>query len=230
MLFPLDRLCHDFAVEIEAPAARVWAVLTDFGVVKAAAVAEAETPPPAALDDPPLVLADPPELGADRPWRPLGKVLLDQGVLTEDQLGELAKADRQPALALTDTDNMFGALEFSDKMAGYGIQPIVGCALAIDFGDTDHGPRNGNVQPERTRIAADDPQAKRVKRRDRDYLREPGHDARHERGTERAVASDADREHAGAVGVVDEEVLALRAHVEAGKLSVELGTVDGAAH
>ena len=32
---------------------------------------------------------------------------------------------------------MFGALEFSDKMAGYGIQPIVGCELAIDFGDQD---------------------------------------------------------------------------------------------
>jgi hypothetical protein len=32
---------------------------------------------------------------------------------------------------------MFGALEFSDKMAGYGIQPIVGCALAVDFGDQD---------------------------------------------------------------------------------------------
>ena len=42
---------------------------------------------------------------------------------------------RQPALALTDTDNMFGALEFSDKMAGYGIQPIVGCELAVDFGE-----------------------------------------------------------------------------------------------
>src|SRR5262249_18266530 len=42
-----------------------------------------------------------------------------------------------PALALTDTDNMFGALEFSEKMAGSGIQPIVGCALAIDFGDQD---------------------------------------------------------------------------------------------
>ncbi len=47
---------------------------------------------------------------------------------------------------------MFGALEFSEKLAGYGIQPIVGCALAVDFGDTDHGPRNGNAQPERTRI------------------------------------------------------------------------------
>ena len=75
-----------------------------------------------------------------------------EGALPIARLAELAKADRQPALALTDTDNMFGALEFSEKLAGYGIQPIVGCALAIDFGDTDHGPRNGNVQPERTRI------------------------------------------------------------------------------
>ena len=58
-----------------------------------------------------------------------------EGALTIARLAELAKADRQPALALTDTDNMFGALEFSEKMAGYGIQPIIGCALAVDFGD-----------------------------------------------------------------------------------------------
>ena len=75
-----------------------------------------------------------------------------EGALTIARLAELAKADHQPALALTDTDNMFGALEFSEKLSGYGIQPIVGCALAIDFGDSDHGPRNGNAEPERTRI------------------------------------------------------------------------------
>src|SRR6186997_201458 len=75
-----------------------------------------------------------------------------EGALTISRLAELAKADRQPALALTDTDNMFGALEFSEKMSGYGIQPIIGCALAVDFGDTDHGPRNPNAQPERARI------------------------------------------------------------------------------
>ena len=60
-----------------------------------------------------------------------------KGSIKIQKLGELAKADRQPALALTDTDNMFGALEFSDKMAGYGIQPIIGCELAVDFGDQD---------------------------------------------------------------------------------------------
>jgi DNA polymerase III subunit alpha len=75
-----------------------------------------------------------------------------EGALTIGRLAELAKADRQPALALTDTDNMFGVLEFSEKLSGYGIQPIVGCALALDFGDTDHGSRNGNAQPERSRI------------------------------------------------------------------------------
>src|SRR6476659_5151716 len=64
-----------------------------------------------------------------------------EGALVISKLAEFAKADRQPALALTDTDNMFGALEFSEKLAGYGIQPIIGCALALDFGDEPRDPR-----------------------------------------------------------------------------------------
>jgi DNA polymerase-3 subunit alpha len=64
-----------------------------------------------------------------------------EGALTIGKLAEHAKADQQPALALTDTDNMFGALEFSDKMASAGVQPIVGCALAVDFGDETRDPR-----------------------------------------------------------------------------------------
>src|SRR4051794_41912493 len=66
-----------------------------------------------------------------------------EGALPIARLAELAKADRQPALALTDTDNMFGALEFSEKMTASGIQPIVGCALAVDFGDQEAGARAG---------------------------------------------------------------------------------------
>src|ERR1700732_2823519 len=65
-----------------------------------------------------------------------------KGSIKIQKLADVAKADRQPALALTDTDNMFGALEFSDKVAGYGIQPIVGCELAVDFGDQDPNARN----------------------------------------------------------------------------------------
>ena len=66
-----------------------------------------------------------------------------EGALPIAKLAELAKADHLPALALTDTDNMFGALEFSDKMAGSGIQPIIGCALSIDCGDQENQMRPG---------------------------------------------------------------------------------------
>src|SRR6201988_2599823 len=65
-----------------------------------------------------------------------------KGSIKIAKLGELAKADRQPALAMTDTDNMFGALELSDKMAGCATQPIVGCELSVDFGDQDPRARN----------------------------------------------------------------------------------------
>src|SRR4051794_11696902 len=77
-----------------------------------------------------------------------------KGSIKIQKLGELAKADRQPALALTDTDNMFGALEFSDKMAGYGIQPIIGCELAVDFGDQDPNARNALAGPARLGVPA----------------------------------------------------------------------------
>src|SRR5256885_6495836 len=78
-----------------------------------------------------------------------------EGALTIGKLAELAKADRQPAIALTDTDNMFGALEFSDKLASAGIQPIVGCALSIDFGDQEtRHPGQGLKLPRLVLLAA----------------------------------------------------------------------------
>src|SRR4029077_9678914 len=78
-----------------------------------------------------------------------------EGALTIARLAELAKKDRQPALALTDTDNMFGALEFSEKMASAGIQPIVGCALGVEFGDQENrGPAAGDAWPRIVLLAA----------------------------------------------------------------------------
>jgi DNA polymerase III subunit alpha len=56
-----------------------------------------------------------------------------EGALTIPRLVELAKADEAPALALTDSNNLFGALEFSEGMAAAGIQPIVGLTLALTF-------------------------------------------------------------------------------------------------
>jgi DNA polymerase-3 subunit alpha len=58
-----------------------------------------------------------------------------EGAITIPRLAKLALAHRFPAVGLTDTGNLFGALEFSDKLAAAGIQPIVGCTLPVDFED-----------------------------------------------------------------------------------------------
>jgi len=64
-----------------------------------------------------------------------------EGALPLGRLIELAKADLQPALGLVDSGNLFGALEFSEKAVDKGLQPIVGCALAVDFLDRDEDRR-----------------------------------------------------------------------------------------
>ena len=65
-----------------------------------------------------------------------------EGALTIPKLVELARADGAPALALTDTNNLFGALEFSEAMAKTGIQPLIGCTLNLTFG-TEQSPAKG---------------------------------------------------------------------------------------
>jgi len=67
-----------------------------------------------------------------------------EGALKIDKIVARTLADDQPAIAITDSGNMFGALEFSQKCLGAGIQPIIGCQLAIDFADEeDRGSRGG---------------------------------------------------------------------------------------
>ncbi len=58
-----------------------------------------------------------------------------EGALRIDQIVKFAKADGAPAIGIADTNNLFGALEFSEKAAKAGIQPIVGCQLDVDFSD-----------------------------------------------------------------------------------------------
>jgi len=58
-----------------------------------------------------------------------------EGALPVSRLADLATGDGMPAVALTDTNNLFGALEFSQAMASAGIQPIIGCALCVEFED-----------------------------------------------------------------------------------------------
>src|SRR5690606_31551938 len=58
-----------------------------------------------------------------------------EGALPIGKIAKLAEAAGMPAIGLTDTNNLFGALEFSEKLAGAGIQPIVGGAFDTDFAD-----------------------------------------------------------------------------------------------
>src|SRR6201996_4120168 len=64
---------------------------------------------------------------------------LREGALGIETLAKLAKADAMPALAITDANNLFGALEFSEKLAKSGIQPIIGAQITVDFADARSG-------------------------------------------------------------------------------------------
>ncbi|OYV33389.1 MAG: DNA polymerase III subunit alpha, partial [Acidocella sp. 20-61-6] len=56
---------------------------------------------------------------------------LSEGAIKPDKIAALAKSLGMPAVAITDTSNMFGALEFSQYCAGAGVQPIIGCQLGL---------------------------------------------------------------------------------------------------
>ena len=54
-----------------------------------------------------------------------------EGAIQIKKLAGLCQAADMPAVALTDTGNLFAALEFSETLAKDGIQPIIGCQLAL---------------------------------------------------------------------------------------------------
>ncbi|WP_111431007.1 DNA polymerase III subunit alpha [Rhodobacteraceae bacterium DSL-40] len=70
-----------------------------------------------------------------------------EGAVPVKKLPGLCEAAGMPAVALTDTGNLFGAMEFSQVMAKAGIQPIMGCQLdlahaeAVNPGDAVPPPR-----------------------------------------------------------------------------------------
>ena len=56
---------------------------------------------------------------------------LSESTLRISDLAKLAQDDYQPAMAITDSQNLFGAYEFSKIMSESGIQPIIGSSLFI---------------------------------------------------------------------------------------------------
>ncbi len=61
---------------------------------------------------------------------------LSEGAIPVARLIDLCRANDMAAVAVTDTGNLFGALEFSLAAAKSGVQPIIGCQLAVDFVET----------------------------------------------------------------------------------------------
>ena len=48
------------------------------------------------------------------------------GILRVDAATTAAAADGQPALAITDLNNLFGAIKFYQSCRGRGIKPLIG--------------------------------------------------------------------------------------------------------
>ncbi len=56
---------------------------------------------------------------------------LSEGAIKPDKIAALARDAGMPAVAITDTGNLFGALEFSQYCTAKGVQPIIGCQVSL---------------------------------------------------------------------------------------------------
>ncbi|MFQ6551774.1 DNA polymerase III subunit alpha [Aestuariibius insulae] len=62
-----------------------------------------------------------------------------EGAVPVKKLPGLAAASDMPAVAVTDSNNLFCALEFSEGAVKAGVQPIIGCQIDVAYLDTDPG-------------------------------------------------------------------------------------------
>ncbi|RMF17452.1 MAG: DNA polymerase III subunit alpha, partial [Alphaproteobacteria bacterium] len=75
-----------------------------------------------------------------------------EGALHIKDLVQLAQAHAMPAVAMTDSANLFGALEFSETLAAAGIQPIIGITLPVVMGGQQAGPADDARQKSPARV------------------------------------------------------------------------------
>ncbi|MDC1155144.1 DNA polymerase III subunit alpha [Candidatus Pelagibacter sp.] len=59
-----------------------------------------------------------------------------EGAIKIDDLKEYSKENKIKSLALCDTSNLCGALEFAEKLSKIGTQPIIGTQINFKYGDT----------------------------------------------------------------------------------------------
>ena len=62
---------------------------------------------------------------------------LSEGALKTKQLVDLAKRNDMPAVAVTDSGNLFGAMEFAAYAKDAGLQPIIGCLMGVTRPDQE---------------------------------------------------------------------------------------------
>ncbi|NNG03293.1 MAG: DNA polymerase III subunit alpha, partial [Inquilinus sp.] len=72
---------------------------------------------------------------------------LSEGAIRSKALVGLCRERRMPAVAVTDTANMFGAMEFCQAAAGAGVQPIIGTLLPLARRDRPNGAGHAGLAP-----------------------------------------------------------------------------------
>ena len=63
---------------------------------------------------------------------------MSEGAIPITKLAAFCRDDGMPAAAITDTRNLFGGVEFSSVLSAQGIQPIIGCQVALDRPQGEH--------------------------------------------------------------------------------------------
>jgi len=76
---------------------------------------------------------------------------LSEGAIRVKELATLCREMQMPAVAITDTNNLFGGLEFSAACADAGVQPIIGCQLNVSR------ETSGETRPGQSTVDAADP-------------------------------------------------------------------------
>ena len=72
---------------------------------------------------------------------------LSEGAIRVKELPGLCRDNAMPAVAVTDTNNLFGAMEYSGALSASGVQPIVGCQLRVQLDEEEGktGSPSGNL-------------------------------------------------------------------------------------
>ncbi|MCC6921004.1 MAG: DNA polymerase III subunit alpha [Alphaproteobacteria bacterium] len=75
-----------------------------------------------------------------------------EGAIRVKELADLCARGGMPAVAVTDTNNLFGSVEIADALAARGVQPISGLTLSVELGRERDRSRPG-VSLERPTVA-----------------------------------------------------------------------------